>query len=294
MKNSFPIHYETFGNSSNPCLILIMGLGGQMIQWPKSFITMLVDAGFYVLIFDNRDAGLSHYHEDLPIPNIQEVFMLKMFGLPVEPPYSLKDMATDVIMLMDKLDIAKAHIAGISMGGMIAQLLAADYPDRILSLTCIATTSSELGLPGPTPEVLSAFLAAPPLTDTIEMYLERKMALHQLYHHPDHHDENDRELFIKLYERANDHDGFKRQLLAILCAEPRTEKLQNLQLPILVIHGDYDPVFPVEHGHHLAQIIPNVSFKIVEKMGHGITESLSGELANLIVAHIKPSSNSND
>lgn len=282
MNKSFPICYETFGHPNNPCIILIMGISGQLIHWPIELTQGLADNGFYVVTLDNRDAGLSHYYDHLETPNFNEVIVAKQQGKNFHPPYTLEDMASDVIGLMNELRIEKAHIAGISMGGIISQIIALEYPKRVLSLTCIASTSSDPHLPPARPEVLEFFFSPQKQVENLESWVNNKIQLYKIYNHPDYIDEDKvRALYVKTYHRAHNPSGFKRQLLAMICAQPRVEKLKQLQIASLIIHGDHDPVFPIEHGKQLAQILPNAHLEIIEKMGHGLPEPLCAKIVDI-------------
>lgn len=268
MFRSFPLCYETNGESSNPCVLFIAGIGGQLVNWPQELIQGLVDKGFYVVTFDNRDAGLSKHYDEFGQPNLNDLLQGKM----PEKFYTLDDMAADAVLLLDKLHINKAHIVGMSMGGMIAQLVAINYPDRVESLTCIATSSGEKGLPEARPEVQKFFFA--PKRDkqgTKEEFIKEKTALYKVYNHPEYFDEEEsRRLHERIYERNHDSSGFMRQLIAMAIAASRTERLGKLDVPALVIHGDYDPAFPLEHGKQLADAIHGSQLVVLEKFGHGL------------------------
>ncbi len=288
MKEKFPIHYETIGDRNKPSIILTMGIGGQLIHWPENFIEGLSEH-FYVVIYDNRDAGLSKHYDHLKTPEIKEAIALKMAGKPVQLPYLLDDMARDIIVLLDKLNIEKTHILGISMGGIIAQLTAIYYLERVLSLICIATTSGDINLPSAKPEVAEFFSSPKRNSETSDDYVNDKLALYKIYNHPDYFDEQKiRELHIKGYHRDHSAAGFKRQLLAMLAASPRVEELKKLNVSSLIIHGEYDPVFSIEHGKNLAGLIPNSELVILEKLGHGLPEQLSDEVCQSINNFIFP------
>lgn len=286
--NKMPlICYESYGDATHPCIILISGIGSQLIHWPEKFIQGLTEKGFYVVAFDNRDTGLSAHYDHLVTPNLTEVINARQQGNSFQPPYTLEDMAVDVIGLMEQLQIEQAHLLGISMGGMIAQLVAVEYPDRILSLICIATTSGDPGLPPAQPEVLNYLLSPKRQAEDLESYISDKIHLYKIYNHPEHWDEiKAQELYRKSYHRAHKPSGFFRQLLAIICSEPRTKKLAQLQLPCLIIHGDYDPVFPVEHGQQLAKCLLNSQLVIIKKMGHGLPEHYCDKIISLIETFI--------
>lgn len=286
---SFPLHYETFGNPCNPCIILIKGIGGQLTAWPSTLTQGLVDEGFYVVTFDNRDSGLSRHYDELGTPNFSEAVESKLQGKSFDPPYTLEDMSSDVIALMDELHIKKAHIAGISMGGAIAQHVAINYADRVLSLICIATTSGDPQLPQTKPEVLEFFASSLNSKDqSFKSLINEKFRLSKIYNHPDFLDkEKIRNRLMLSFDRANYPIAFKRLLLAMISAEPRTYKLKKLNVPCLVIHGDYDPIFSVEHGKHLAASIASSHLEIIEKMGHGLPDSVCKKIVDLIARYFK-------
>lgn len=286
-QNGISICYKTFGIPTNPCIILIMGLGGQLINWPPEIPQGLADRGFYVIIFDNRDAGLSSYYDNLQTPELLEALIAKEQGRTLEPPYTLEAMASDVILLMEGLRVKKAHIVGVSMGGMIGQLLAVKYSERVLSLTCISSTSGDPHLPPAKPEVLALFFARSS-EENMESVVNHRIQIHKIYNHPDDVNERKvREHFIASYQRAHHPEGFNRQLLAIIFTKPRVEQLKQLKVPSLIIHGDYDPAFSLEHGKQLAELIPNAHLEIIKKMGHGFPAFAYKKLIELIADHCK-------
>lgn len=287
MNKSFPLCYETFGDPTHPCIVLIMGIGGQLIDWPPLLIQGLADKGFYVVVFDNRDSGLSHHYDELGIPDLAEALALKQRGEPFKPPYTLEDMASDVVALMDELRIEKAHILGWSMGGIIAQYVALNFTDRVQSLTCLATTSGDPQLPPAKKEVTDFFaLSFSEQPQGLEEMIAHKVKLFKIYNHLDYFDEEKiRQQITTSWNRAYDPMGFKRLILAMICAEPRTERLKHLKVPSLIIHGDCDPVFPLEHGQQLAACLPNSHLEIMDKMGHGLPDYFCPLIVDLIVMH---------
>lgn len=278
MFRSNPKNYETHGDPANPCILLITGIGGQLINWPSSFIQPLVANGFYVVTYDNRDTGLAKHYDEYGTPNISDLMQGKL----PEKFYTLDDMAYDAISLLNELKIEKAHIAGISMGGMIAQLIAINHRDRVESLTCIATSTGEKNLPPSTAEVQQFFFS--PKRDkekTREDYIKEKTALYQIYNHPDYFDEEAvNQLNARIFDRDHDASGFMRQMIAMAIANPRTQQLNALDIPALVIHGDYDPVFPIQHGRQLAQAIRGAKLIELDKFGHGLPEHFCGVITN--------------
>lgn len=282
------LHYETHGNPNDPALMLIMGLGSQLIQWSPIFIERLVSAGIYVITAENRDIGLSPFYDHLPIPNILETLTTLKAGKAVTPPYSLSHMAEDIIAVMDALNIKQTHVAGISMGGMISQLLAIHYPIRIQSLTCIATTSNDTTLPPPHPSVMKYFFTEQGTIDNVEDFVNDRLNINRAYVPSAFFDEEKtREIARQIFERGYHADGIKRQFLSIMCAPSRVESLKSLNLPTLVIHGTEDYAFPLEHGEQLATLIPNAKKHIFKHMGHGLHDPFIEPIAALIVEHVK-------
>src|SRR3990167_447444 len=222
MNKLFPIFYETFGNAKNPCIILIAGIGGQLIDWSPTLTQGLADNGFYVVTFDNRDSGLSYHYDEFGVANFGEVIAAKQQGKLFKPPYTLEDMASDVIKLIDELHIDKAHIVGASMGGIIAQYVALNYQQRVLSLTCIYSTSGDPGLPPAKKEVLDFFASSMNSEEqSLESIVNHKLRLFKIYNHLDYYDEDKikHQLTIAV-NRAHYPAGFKRVLLAMICAAP--------------------------------------------------------------------------
>lgn len=290
MNKIFPICYETLGNPHDPCIVLVQGIGGQLIDWPILFTQGLANNGFYVVTFDHRDSGLSRHYDELGLPNFNEVIAAKQQGKPFQPPYTLENLASDVIALMDELNLKKAHILGASMGGIIAQYVAINYPNRVLSLICISTTSGDPQLPPAKNEVLEFFASSlnPVSNQSLEELINQKLQLLKIYNHPDDFDEEAlRNQVSKSFMRAHYPAGFKRLLLAMICAEPRTEQLKKLKVPCLIIHGEYDPVFPVKHGEQLAEIIQGSRLEIIEKLGHSLADSVCKKIVHLVVNFIK-------
>lgn len=285
---AFSLYYKTLGNPSDPCIILIMGIGGQLIDWPSKLTQGLADNGFYVVTFDNRDSGLSKHFDELGHPNFNEAAIAKQQGKKFKQPYSLDDLAADVNALMDELHVDKAHIVGVSMGGMVAQLVALNYTDRALSLTCISSSSGDPTLPPPKKEVLEFFSSSAEIkTQTEETFVERKLKLFRIYNPLDSFDEEKtRKKIITSYKRANDPIGFQRLMFAVACAEPRTERLKELDIPCLIVEGDCEPVFP-KHGEELARSIRGSHLKVISKMGHGLPDFACEEIVKLFVKYFK-------
>lgn len=268
--NGIEIEYETFGNSSNPAVVLIAGLGVQLIAWDSRFCKKMADNGYYVIRFDNRDSGLSTKCNGM---SMQEI-MNKMFALFVgkaEPvPYTIDDMADDVACLLDFLTIAKAHVCGISMGGFIAQTFAIKYPERISSLTSVYSHTGENRAFQPTKEAMEAMIAPAPAERN--GYIEHMSRFFRLVYGNGlpFDEEFHREMAAASYDRSFYPDGIARQYLAILTQNNRTSYLNNLSVPSLIIHGDDDPLVPLSGGKATAESIPGAELKIVNGMGHAM------------------------
>jgi len=268
--NNIEIEYETFGKASDKALLLVSGLGGQMIVWDEDFIQLLVARGFYVIRFDNRDVGLSTKIEEAGEPNLMQSVIAMQAGDPVESPYSLSDMADDAVGLLDALNIEKAHICGRSMGGMIVQLITLRHPARVLSLTSIMSTTADPDLPRPSPEVGQALLTPfPPERDAMVENAIRMSRM--IYGSGFPYDEaKGRKLAGRAFDRCFYPPGFGRQLLAVFAAENRKSRLASVTVPTLVIHGSDDPLVPVECGKDTHEAIPGSKLLIIEGMGHSL------------------------
>ncbi|MHA2182712.1 MAG: alpha/beta fold hydrolase [Promethearchaeota archaeon] len=268
--NSIEIEYETFGNSSEKPILLINGLGSQMINWDEEFIHLLVERGFYVIRFDNRDVGLSTKIEEAGVPDIMKAYMAIQAGKPYEPPYSLEDMADDAIGLLDALKIEKAHICGVSMGGMIVQVLAYKHPTRVLSLIPIMSSTGNPEIPRGDPEV-GRVMAAPAPPDR-EGYVEYYIKLRRLLNGSvfPYDEAKNRVHAGKAYDRSYYPPGITRQSLAIMSSGNRKLKLSSIEIPTLVIHGSDDPVIRVEGGKDIHESISGSELLIIDGMGHNL------------------------
>ena len=275
--------YETLGESHHPAVIYINGMSSQLLHSPWDALQTMVDKGYYVIVFDNRDVGLSQYYDHLEDVNLARALTIKQQGGDLTPPYSLQDMAEDVYDLLSALQINQAHVIGISMGGMIAQLFALAYPEATQSLCLIATTSSDVHLTPPAPEVLDFLFNAPPGLNKA-MQVERHIEQHRLYAHAmDFDEEAVRALHQQGYARAYHPAGFKRQLLAVMSATPRGEALRQLQVPSLIVHGDSDPMLPIEHGEYLQSCLSNSRLVVFPHMGHGLPKRLHQKLTDVLL-----------
>jgi pimeloyl-ACP methyl ester carboxylesterase len=275
--NGIEIVYETIGDPSDPPLLLVMGLGMQLIHWDDELCELLASRGFRVIRFDNRDAGLST-QIDARVPNMARA----MAGLKVEAPYLLDDMAADTIGLLDHLGIEAAHLVGASMGGMIAQSVAIAYPERVLSLTSIMATTGERRVGRPKLRVWGVLARrAPRDKDAYVEYFVRVFKLIGSKGFPS--DEGRiRELAAASYERAHRPAGTARQLAAIMASGDRTEKLRRVQVPTTVFHGRADPLVPFRAGRATAEAIPGARLVAIPGMGHDLPREVWPRLVDEI------------
>jgi pimeloyl-ACP methyl ester carboxylesterase len=258
------LEYETFGEASNPALLLIMGLGTQLIAWPEPLCEALAGKGFRVIRYDNRDIGLSTYLDHLPQPRNLDFVTRR-----VRPAYTLDDMAADAVGLLDALGIGRAHIVGASMGGMIAQLVAINHPDRVLSLTSIMSAVGGKDTAAPSLRVLGRLLLPPPKTRAGRIQRQVDNGRLLAGGHPID-EERLREFAAFSIDRSYHPAGMRRQLAASSAAPSRREALARLRVPALVIHGVDDPLVPLENGRRTAAAIPGARLLEVQGMGHNL------------------------
>jgi pimeloyl-ACP methyl ester carboxylesterase len=273
--------YVTSGPADGMPLLLVHGLATQMLLWHDDLIADLVDRGFFVIRFDNRDIGLSTHLHDAPYPDVMAALTT---GDTSSASYRLEDMADDAVGLLDHLGIAAAHVVGVSMGGMIAQTIAIEHPDRVLSLTSIMSTSSpRIGAPT---QAASAVLLAPPATNRQEG-VERVLATYRVIGSPGYPLDEDwlAEVAGTSYDRAYDPLGVARQLLAIHASGDRTPGLQQLRVPTLVIHGEDDPLVQVEGGRATAEAVPDSTLMVIPGMGHNLPRELWPTILGAITEH---------
>ena len=277
---------EDQGDPGAPALLLIMGLGTQLIHWPEGLCERLVARGLRVIRFDNRDAGLSSGLTHLGVPRVRRLMARAALGFPGRGPYGLADMARDALGVLDALGVARAHVAGASMGGMIAQRLALDAPERVASLTSIFSTPRPINLSRP--RAIRALLA--PQARTRDEAIERMMGVFNVLRGPRFaFDEAlHRELAAEVYDRAAPIPGGPaRQLAAIMTSPARTRELPGLRAPTLVIHGTADPLIPVGSGRLTARLIPGARLHLIEGMGHHLPPGAWDELAGEIARHVE-------
>jgi pimeloyl-ACP methyl ester carboxylesterase len=272
------IAFERFGDPNAPPLLLIMGLGTQMLGWPDGFCGTLADRGVHVIRFDNRDIGLSTHITDAPAPDVGAA----LTGDPSSASYRLSDMAGDTVGLLDALELATAHVVGASMGGMIAQTLAIEYPDRVRSLTSIMSTTGDPSVGQATRPAMAALLSPPAASR--EQAIERTLAIVRVIGSPGFElDETEiRRRTGLAYDRSNDPVGVARQLVAIAASGDRTSALRGVSAPTLVVHGADDPLVDVSGGEATARAIDGAELALFDGMGHDLPRVLWAELARRI------------
>ena len=278
------IAYDTFGNPKLPPMLLIMGLGAQMIRWDEAFCNALAAQGHWVIRFDNRDVGLSTKFDKAGVPDI----MLLIQGKRVDVPYRLKDMAADAIGLLDTIGVKKADVVGISMGGMIAQSMAIHYPERVRTLTSIMSSTGNPKLPQAKPEAMTTLLA--PVASNRNDYITSELKAAKVLHGTKFplNEEYVRKYAERSYDRCFDPQGLPRQLGAILVSGSRNEALAKLKIPTLVIHGSADPLVPVEGGKDTANSIPGAKLLIIDGMGHSLPVEVAPQILQAILQHTAP------
>jgi pimeloyl-ACP methyl ester carboxylesterase len=287
--NGIQIEYETFGDPLSPALLLIIGLGSQLIHWQDEFCQQIADNGYHVIRYDNRDAGLSTKNDELAMPEIMEKIGALFSGQKVSTPYTIEDMANDAVSLLDTLNIDKAHICGMSMGGYIAQTFAIKNPSRTLSLTSIYSHCGNRKEFLPTQEVMAAMMT--PTPEEREAYIEHMLKFFKLISGTGlpFDEEFHRALAGRSYDRSFCPEGTGRQYLAIMVQKDRTAELSDLKIPSLIIHGDADPLVPMNGGKATAAAIPGSSLKIISGMGHAIPNlnAYWGDIKDAVINHMK-------
>lgn len=279
--NGVRINFETYGDSEHTALVLIRGLGTQMVEWHPDLIEAMTNIGLYVIIFDNRDVGMSEKLADRGNPSFKDVISGTVMA-----PYTLSDMAADVCGLLDGLEIENAHILGISLGGMIAQVMTAQFPARVLSLMSVMSSSGSEGLPGPTEEAQAAFVE--PVPKNLDQVIEQTARHKVVFGSPGYPESLDDRLkdARAAIERCHYPEGVQRQRLAAVSQMNRSTMLTTINLPTTVIHGEDDALIPLACGEDTAQLIPNAVFESVAGMGHNIPKLLVPEFVRLVKAHL--------
>jgi len=279
--NSIQLHYESFGASSAPTVLLIMGLGAQLTRWNIELCDLLVGRGFRVVRFDNRDCGLSTHCDGMPLPDIGAALRGGKLSI---LPYTLEDMAIDSIALLDALGIGRAHVVGASMGAAIAQIVAARYRERTLSLTSIMSSSGNPLLPPPTPAATVALFAPMPATRDRETIIADAIARYLPISSPGYPTPMPelRKMFGQEYDRSFYPQGTARQLGAIIANGDRRALLKGITCPTVVLHGKDDPLIPLPCGLDVASSIPNAEMRVIAGMGHDFPVALADTFASAI------------
>ncbi len=289
--NGIEIEYETLGDPQAPPLLLIMGLGAQLIAWDEEFCRLLAAHGHHVIRYDNRDVGLSTRLDGVKAPPLFQILTAVASGQPAGVPYTLADMADDAAGLLNALHIPAAHIVGQSMGGMIAQLVAIRHPQRVLTLTSIMSTTGDRSLPPPQPQAMAALTR--PMPTEREAFVAQAVEALRSISSPGFpfNEERARRRVERSYERGYYPPGFIRQFTAIAAAGSRREALSSVHVPTLVIHGTADPLVPLEGGRDTAASIPGAELLEIEGMGHDLPEQTWPrivEAISLLTARVAP------
>ncbi len=273
---------------SRPAVLLIMGLGMQLIAWPPELVRGLVDAGFRVVRFDNRDSGLSQRLDALGTPNLLWQGLKYRLGLRIAPPYTLQDMAQDGLGVLDALGIEQAHVVGVSMGGMVAQWLALLAPARVLSLSSVMSSSGARGLPGPTPEASRALLSRPAGSGQAAV-IEHAVKLFKIIGSPGFPmaDADLRARVTAATQRSYQPRGIARQMVAIVADTGRADHLADVTAPTLVVHGKADSLVPFACGKDTARRIPAARLVGIDGMGHDLAPVVVKHLLAVLIPHLQ-------
>lgn len=286
--NGLQLEYEDYGDKSAPPILLVMGLGAQLTLWPMELVDALVERGFRVIRYDNRDIGLSHKFEGAKAPGILKLMIFSKFGLPIRTPYSLADMAADGAALLDALGIEKAHIVGASMGGMITQHIGFSHSEKVLSLTSIMSTTGNSKLERAKPEAIKA-LTTRPADDKIDTIREHGLKLSYAIGSPGYRADPEviKDKVEVNFRRSFYPAGLPRQLAAIIADGCRRVRLGAITAPTLVVHGEDDPLVPLSGGEDTAAHIPGATLKTFPGMGHDLPVELVEPMADVIAEHAK-------
>ena len=287
LPSGIELEYETFGSADDPTLLLVMGLAVQLIHWEAGFCELLAAEGFQVVRYDNRDCGLST-HLDGRVADPMAVMAAMSAGGPApEVPYLLSDMAADAIGLLDHLGVERAHVVGASMGGMIVQTMAIEHPDRVASMVSVMSMPGDPSVGQPAPEAMAVLLRMPP-TDR-EAYIEASTDVAVFCSKKYVDLDRIRRIAAASFDRAFYPEGVTRQLAAIWASGDRSEKLRDVRVPCLVIHGRDDTLITISGGERTAELIPGANLLVVGDMGHDLPEPLWPLIVGAIAGHITTS-----
>ena len=273
--------YQTLGAESDPPMLLVAGIGSQMVNWPDGLCEALADRGFRVVRFDNRDCGRSTWLTELGVPSVSKAWQRELD----DPPYLLSDMAADCAGLLDVLGNHAAHVVGISLGGFVAQTLAIEHPRRVLTLASVMSSTGSGQVGQPTPAALEALMTRP--GTGLEGYVEGIVAARRVIGSPGYEMDEGlvRELATRAHRRGINPDGTQRQLVASICSGNRTERLGEVGVPTVVLHGADDPLIDVSGGRATAAAIPGADLVVIEGWGHDLPRALWSRIADAIVAN---------
>lgn len=282
--NDLRLEVEDTGERDRPAVLLIAGMSMQLIVWPDEMVHQIHQAGYRVVRFDNRDMGLSQSMDHLQTPQLLWFMLQQKMGLKPKTPYTVQDMAHDAMAVLDHLKIQQAHLVGVSMGGMIAQRMALNAPERVLGMTCIMSSSGAKGLPGPSSEIRQ-ILMTPPSGGAAAARQHGIRFVKALagpgFEHPAGSQE---QLVDDSFKRSHHPMGGYRQMLAVMADRERAALLPHIQTPTLVIHGQADPLLPFACGQDIAKRIPNAKLHAIEGMGHDFPPAAVG----LVLARLLP------
>lgn len=287
-KDNITLHYEVFGDDASPVILLIMGLGMPAVAWPKGFIEGLVRAGFRVITFDNRDCGKStKFNEDIGFFSILGAIFKVLCRLPVRASYSLSEMAADAEAVLDEVQVKRAHVVGISMGGMIAQVMSLHSPHRVASMVSMMSASGNPRTGFGRLRAIRALLSHPKDCNTEEAVTEYLRKLINTIGSGcfSHSEEHLRTIARYMVQSQYEAMATSRQLLAILSSGDRSKSLGRIMTPTLVIHGKQDPLLPVQAGEEVANSIPNARMLKVNAMGHDLSEEVLPEILSAVIKH---------
>jgi pimeloyl-ACP methyl ester carboxylesterase len=275
--------YQTIGDPDHPPVVMVMGVGSQMLAWPDGFCDLLASRGLFLVRFDNRDAGRSTSLDDLGVPSVTKAWRRELD----DPPYLLSDMARDVAGLIGMLGHDSAHIVGSSMGGFVAQTLAVEHPDRVRSLASIMSSTGSGKVGQPTEEAMQVLMTRP--RADLEGYLDGIVAARRAIGSPGFPPDEEwlREVFARIHARGLNPDGTQRQLVASICSGDRTQRLRDLAVPTVVIHGTDDPLIDVSGGEATAAAIPGAELVLIEGMGHDLPEGAWPRIVDALTANFE-------
>ena len=277
--------WQELGDPADPPLVLVMGIGSQMIGWPEGLCERFAESGFRVIRFDNRDSGRSTWLTELGVPSVTKAWQ----GELDDPPYLLSDMAGDIAGLLDALEIPAAHVAGASLGGFIAQTLAFESPERVLSLASIMSSTGSGKVGYPTEAAMEVLMTRPP--DDAEGLAEFIVHARRVIGSPgfEHDTEWIRALALRSHARGLNPDGTQRQLTASICSGNRTDRLGEISAPTVVVHGADDPLIDVSGGVATAEAIPGAELVVIEGMGHDLPPAVWDRVADAVSANSRRS-----